>query len=297
MAKREYIQRHLLIIKKLKNSPSTFEEVQKYLLKQQELTGDNFEISQRTFQRDIKEILSIYGIEIKFNKKEGCYEIEEEEEEKPFERIIEAFEMLSALNFSNNAYKKLIVEKRANKGTEHMHALLHAIENNFQIIIEHKSFWKESAETRTLQPIVIKEAQNRWYLICYDVSKKEIRNFGLDRIRSVEITKQKFKPIPYNPSYYYQHAFGIETYEPAVKITLNFNAFQAQYIKSLPLHSSQRIAFENEDYCRFEYFMHPTNDFIMEIMKYGENVKVEEPKELKENIKNRILKMVKVYED
>ena len=43
--------------------------------------------------------------------------------------------------------------------------------------------------------------------------------------------------------------------------------------------------------------MHPTHDFIMEIMKYGETVKVEEPTELKENIKNRILEMVKIYEN
>ena len=70
MAKREYIQRHLLVIKKLKNKPCNFEEIRKYLLTQQEITGDNFDISQRTFQRDVKEISTIYGIEIKYNKKE-----------------------------------------------------------------------------------------------------------------------------------------------------------------------------------------------------------------------------------
>ena len=296
MAKREYIQRHLLIIKRLKNSPSTFEEVQTYLLKQQELTEDNFDISQRTFQRDIKEILTIYGIEIKFNKKEGWYEIVEEEEEKPFERIIEAFEMLSALNFSNSGTKKVIIEKRAGKGTEHMHAILHAIENNLDIKINHQSYWKEEPENRTLQPIAIKEAQNRWYLICFDIEKQGIRNFGLDRIQSIEFTSQKCKPLKVEVNQVYQHAFGIETNATAVKIRLTFNAFQAQYIKSLPIHHSQKITAENSDFYQFDYFMHPTNDFIMEIMKYGENVKVEEPEELKENIKSRIHQMVKLYD-
>lgn len=295
MAKREYIQRHLLVIKKLKNKPCNFEEIRKYLLTQQEITGDNFDISQRTFQRDVKEISTIYGIEIKYNKKEEWYEVAEEVEEKPFERIIEAFETLSALNFSNQVSNKLILEKRAKKGTEHMHGLLHAIENYLEISIKHQSYWKEESEMRMLQPIAIKESQNRWYLICFDTIKKDFRNFALDRILSLDITKQKFKPITHDVTAYYQHAFGIETYEPVTKIILNFNAFQSRYIKSLPLHSSQKIVFENDEFCRFEYFMHPTNDFIMEIMKYGENVKVEEPAKLQENVRNRILEMLSLY--
>ena len=295
MAKREYIQRHLLVIKRLKSKPSTFEELKKYLLQQQEVTGDNFDISQRTFQRDIKESNSIYGIEIKHNKKEGWYEIGEEDQEKPFERIIEAFETLSALNFSNHVSNKLILEKKANKGTEHMHGLLYAIENNLEITIVHQSYWKEESEKRTLQPIAIKEAQNRWYLICFDSVKKDFRNFGLDRIVNMEITTQKFKPMAYDATAYYQYAFGIETYEPAQTIKLTFNVYQAQYIKSLPLHASQQIVFENEEICRFEYFMHPTNDFIMEIMKYGESVKVEEPDSLRDNVKSRIEKMLELY--
>lgn len=296
MAKREYIQRHLLIIKRLKSTPSTFEELHNYLLTQQELTGDNFDISQRTFQRDIKEIDSIYGIEIKHNKKEGWYEITDEIEEKPFERIIEAFETLSALNFSNQVSTKLILEKRANKGTEHMHGLLYAIENNFEIIIKHQSYWKEEPEVRKLQPIAIKESNNRWYLICFDTVKKDFRNFGLDRIQNLEITSLKFKPVNHNTTTYYQHAFGIETYEPVTKIVLNFNSFQAQYIKSLPLHLSQKMIFEDANNSKFEYFMHPTNDFIMEIMKYGENVIVEEPIALRENVKNRIITMLSLYQ-
>lgn len=295
MAKREYIQRHLLIIKRLKNKPSTFEELKKYLLQQQEITGDNFDISKRTLQRDIKEIASIYEVEIKYNKKEGWYEITEEGQEKPFERIIEAFETLSALNFSNQVSNKLILEKKANKGTEHMHGLLYAIENQFEISMIHQSYWKEGPEKRIVHPIAIKEAQNRWYLICFDKEKNDFRNFALDRIQTLDISSQKFKSINYDASKYYQHAFGIETYEPVEKIILVFNAFQAQYIKSLPLHTSQKMVFEDNQKCKFEYYMHPTNDFIMEILKYGENVRVEEPMKLQEMVKERIQKMLKLY--
>lgn len=296
MAKREYIQRHLLIIKRLKNKPCTFEELKKYLLQQQELTEDNFDISKRTFQRDIKDIYTIYGTEIKNNKKEGWYEIVEEDLDKPFDRILEAFETMTALNVSKQISNKLILENKGTKGTEYMSGLLYAIENNYEITITHKSFWKVDEEVRILNPIAIKESKNRWYLICFDTVKEEFRNFGLDRIKNLDISNKKFKSHNYNASTYYEHAFGIETYKPAEKIKLTFDSFQAQYIKSLPLHNSQRVIYEDDEICTFEYFMHPTNDLHMEILKYGAEVTVEEPDWFKENIKESIQNMIRNYE-
>lgn len=297
MAKREFIQRQLLIIRRLKSRATSFEEIKSYLLQQQEITNDNFDISQRTFQRDLKDINSIYGITIAFNKKEGWYEITDEDEEKPFERIIEAFETVSALNYSDQVSKNLFLEKRSGKGTEHMHGLLYAIENRFEVIIIHQSYWKEKPETRILQPIAIKESQNRWYLVCFDTVKKEIRNFALDRIVKLDLTATKFKAINFDTAAHYKNAFGVECYEPATKITVIATVFQAQYLKSLPLHTSQKIVKEDGQYCSFEYFMHPTNDFIMEIMKFNENLEVTAPLALRKEIQKRIHNMAKLYDN
>ncbi|WP_026978110.1 helix-turn-helix transcriptional regulator [Flavobacterium tegetincola] len=295
MAKRDYIQRHLLIARRLKAKPSTYDEIKDFLIQEQEVTGDNFSISKRTLQRDFKDINSIYGIEITYNKKERWYEISEEVEDKPFERILEAFETLSALNFSNQVSSKLILEKRGNKGTEHINGLLYAINNNFEINITHHSFWKRAPEVRTLHPIAVKESQNRWYLIAFDTVKKDYRNFGLDRITKLDITSKKFKSITFDTEKNYQHAFGVETYEPATKIVLTVDLFQSKYIKSLPLHGSQKVIFEDDKVCRFEYFMHPTHDLMMEILKYGELVKVEEPLGFQTDIRNKIKAMTQLY--
>jgi len=91
--------------------------------------------------------------------------------EKPFERIIEAVETINAISLSNSVSNKLLLEKKRASGSEHLHGLLHAIENKLVIQFEHQSYWKEGATKRTVEPIAIKEAQNRWYLICFDVSK------------------------------------------------------------------------------------------------------------------------------
>lgn len=295
MAKRDFIQRYIFIINRLKSKASTFAELQDYLLAQQELTGDKLAISQRTLQRDINEIRTLFDIDIQYNRSEGVYEIVESVTEKPIERIIESYEIINALNYSNSISQKLYLEKRKNQGTEHLHGLLHAIENRFEVSFTHQSYWKLHPEVRTVQPVAIKESQNRWYLVCHDTGKNANRNFALDRISNLSINAKKFSPINIDVSNYYQHAFGVETHEPAQKIVLNFTAFQAKYIKSLPLHHSQLFIFEDDAYCHFEYFMHPTHDLVMEILKYGEEVTVLSPESLKQNLRNRILKMATLY--
>ncbi len=296
MAKKQYIHRHLLIINRLKAKPATFLEIQGYLMKQQEILEEDFEISKRTFQRDLKEILSIYEIEIQYNKKEGWYEILDDDMEKPFERIIEAVETINAISLSNAVSNKLLLEKKRASGSEHLHGLLHAIENKLVIQFEHQSYWKEGSTKRTVEPIAIKEAQHRWYLICFDVAKNEIRNFGLDRIFNLEITLNKFLPKMINVNQLYENAFGIETYEPAEKVILKFDESQAVYLKSLPIHHSQKILEETPNAFKIELFVHPTFDFVIEILKYGELVEVLEPLKLRETIKWRIERANQMYQ-
>lgn len=295
MAKREYIQRHLLIIKRLKSRPSSFEELYRYLIEQQEITGENFDISQRTFQRDIKDIYSIYGVEIKFNKSLRYYEVFDVDEEKDYDRLFESFETLSALNLSNHLGKKIILERKAAKGTEHLHGILYAIDNNLLVSFHHQSYWKAKSTQRIVQPLIIKESQYRWYLVCWDTEKEEVRNFGLDRISNFQVTQQKGKELNIDLSKYYSHAIGIETYETPEKIVVECSSFQAQYLKSLPLHISQKIVQETDAKCVFEYFVHPTHEFEMQILKYGEDIKVIEPKSLRNSLIIRINKMMTLY--
>ena len=201
----------------------------------------------------------------------------------------------SCYSISNHIGNKIILERQADKGTEHLYGILYAIENNWLVKIHHQSYWKDEPTSRTLQPILIKEAQNRWYLVGWDVEKKEIRNFGLDRISSLEITYQKGKLLDVDVSQYYHNAIGIETYKKAEKVVLVCNSFQAQYLKSLPIHPSQKIQKETKDKCYFELFVHPTNEFIMEIFKYNNTLEVKEPKWLRAEMTNRVQDMMKCY--
>jgi predicted DNA-binding transcriptional regulator YafY len=66
-------------------------------------------------------------------------------------------------------------------------------------------------------------------------------------------------------------------------------------VESLPLHHSQQLILKNEDEMRFSYFIRPTYDFRMEILSYGDQVKVLEPNSLQKQIRNQLENTLKNY--
>lgn len=297
MAKVGFYKRYLYIIDRLKSVPSNFQDLHKYVMKKlgNDDLDNNFEYSSRTFDRDKKDIFDLFGILIQYDRKDKVYYIDEEVEDPSASRMIEAFSIHQALKEGNQISPSIFLEKRKASGTHLMNDILYAIQNNLQIWFTHTKFWEMKISQRTVNPIAIKESQHRWYLISKDNNDDQIKKFCFDRITDLKILDTKFKPIFFDVEKNYQHAFGVETYTPAKKIILEFSWQQGNYIKSFPLHSSQKIISDSKNTLNIELFIHPANDFVMELLKYGSEVKVIEPSELKEEVKSRITQMAKIY--
>jgi len=56
MSTREVLSRYNLIVKKVRKKPSTLKEINAYLEMESELQGYNFNMSRRTFKRDLEDI-------------------------------------------------------------------------------------------------------------------------------------------------------------------------------------------------------------------------------------------------
>ena len=297
MAKVIFYKRYLYIVDRLKSVPSNFQDLHKLVmtkLENEDLSA-NFEFSARTFDRDKKDILDLFGILIQYNRKDKVYYIDEDVEDPSVSRMIEAFSIHQALKEGNKIAPSIHLENRKSSGTALINGILYAIQNNFQIAFTHTKFWNMEITQRTVKPIAIKESQHRWYLIAQDNKNGSIKNFGFDRIADLKISADKFKPIFFDMDKNYQHAFGIETYEPVQRIVLSFTWQQGNYTKSFPLHSSQKVLQDTEEELLIELYMHPTNDFIMELLKYGDQVEVYEPSTLRKAVKIRIEEMIKIY--
>ncbi len=294
MSKRGYISRYLLLLKKLQQQPyANFKEIEEYLdyqfqFLQQRDDHLNIGFSQRTLQRDIKEIDIMFGITIEYSPRQrGYFIVQKSSENMNFTRMLEAFDMFQSLNLAQDLAPHVHLEKRKPQGTEHLYGLLHAIKNRYRVMFTYEKFHEEEFSQRQTEPLVLKEYRNRWYLLAKDCGDGMIKTFALDRITHLQISNQLFDfPMGYNVEEYFNFCFGIERPNKGKpeEILLSVTAHQAKYIKTLPLHYTQEIVKENEDEAWVKLKVFPTHDLYMEIMSLGEQVKVLKPKGLAEKV-------------
>ncbi|WP_409150276.1 helix-turn-helix transcriptional regulator [Sphingobacterium sp. BS-2] len=299
MSKRESIARYNLIIKKLRKRPSTFAEIEEYLALESEIQAYNFNVSKRTFQRDRDDIRSLYNINIMFDFTKKVYYIDFDEQPEANERILEAFDTFNALNLTDRLSKHIHFEKRKPQGTEHLYGVLHAIKNQFLIKFVYQKYWEDVLSERLVEPYALKEFKNRWYVLSKDLGDNKIKSFSLDRINGLEISRKKFQfPKDFDVNEHYKYCFGIispNDLKPE-SVILSFNVFQGKYIKSLPLHDSQEILIDNDVELRIQLKLFITHDFFMELLSYGENLKVIEPQSLIHALKATVKKIQRIYE-
>jgi len=299
MSKRESIARYNLIIKKLRKHPASFAEISDFLALESELQEYNFNVSKRTFQRDLEDIRSLYNIDIQFDFSKKVYFLDFDEQPDVNERILEAFDTFNALNLSDRLSNNIHFEKRRPQGTENLYGLLHAINNQLQIKFTYQKFWEDELTKRNAEPYALKEFRNRWYVLAKDLKDNQVKSFALDRLSDLDITKKQFQlPNDFNVNQHYKYCFGIISpngHKPE-EIELSFDPFQGKYIKTLPLHESQQILIDNEEELRIKLTLFITHDFFMELLSYGENLRVIKPESLINDLTSTFKNVLKLYD-
>lgn len=289
MSKHGTIRRYTLEIEKIRHGQfPSFQEIKDYLFEH------GFEIGDRTIQRDIEQVRFEFGIEIKYDRDKNGYYIDYEnslniESFFRFLEIVNTAELLTeSLLESKDSLKHISFDTGGGlKGIENLKPLLKAIKDNRKISFTHFNFHTEKSRKYTLKPYLLKEYQNRWYVVGIIGGFKELRTFGIERIENLEIKTETFKPDKkLNPIEMFNKTIGLVYSENTPQtIVLSFTPTQGKYVKTLPLHSSQRILIDDEQECRVSLEVVPNYELTQQILKHGETVKVIEPQWLKDEIK------------
>jgi predicted DNA-binding transcriptional regulator YafY len=146
--------------------------------------------------------------------------------------------------------------------------------------------------------LAIKEFKYRWYLFGQDISNNKIKCYGLDRMFNLQLSKSTFEsPTNFNLAEDLKFCFGIVSpnAEKPNDIILSFEPLNGKYIKTLPLHHTQQILLDNDTELRISLQLYLTDDFIMELLSYGDSVKVIEPQKLIDTLKLVYQKALKKY--
>jgi predicted DNA-binding transcriptional regulator YafY len=307
MSKRGYLWRYGKIVQKVQQKPYiTKSELLQSLEKEMEqarFLDDEMEagISARTLERDLREIRNLVGISIEYSRSMRGYYIERDNVfgETTLMRMMDSFEMFRSLNVAQELQNVVYPEKERPQGMEQMYGLIHAIKNRLRIRFVYTKFWDEKPGKRAGKPYALKEFNRRWYLLLHDEGDNRLKVFGLDRMSNLEITSERFPAAPQpDVEAIFAPCFGITIpagAEPQ-EVILAFAPLQAKYVKSLPLHPTQKIVSETADELRISIKVYLTFELEKQILSYGEEAKVIQPQILADTITERLKRTLGKYE-
>ena len=295
--KRRFFLRYIAIIQKLRSGEASFEEIKKMLSNQNEISGEEFELSKRTFQRDLNDIRTIFNIDIRTNNRNNYY-ITEEEGDTLRSRMLETFDHFDLLYRAKHKSKYIFYEKRTPAGTGNFYLFLHAIHNRLLVRFKHEKFWQDGFTERVVEPYALKESHHRWYLLALDRKDGKIKTFGMDRISDAETTREKFRyPKELNVEEMFRYSFGIMTNEKSkpVEIVLSFDPEEGKYVRSLRLHDSQEVLVDSKEEYRIRLTMYITFDLVKELLSFGSTLTVLSPKKLRNEMTEQFEKALMNY--
>ena len=298
MAQKDATKRQSLVIKYLRSRARTFDEIDMYLETESNIQSCDLNISKRTFQRDIQEIKSIWGIEIEYNRSLRKYEIGFDPNDAKDNKLMEAFDILNTLNVSERVSEYIHFETRKASGTHLILDIITAIKNKTILDLYHQKYWEDTFTERKIEPLGIKEYKYRWYLVAKDLKDNKIKSFGLDRIKGIQQTNIRVeKPTDFNISEFFEFTYGAVGAErkKVEEVILSFTPFQGKFIKALPMHHSQTEITDNDEEYRISLEIAPVIDFVMDIQQYAHAVKVIKPKWLADQIKSNLQEALNQY--
>ncbi|MES2558585.1 MAG: WYL domain-containing protein [Bacteroidota bacterium] len=182
-------------------------------------------------------------------------------------------------------------QSTSSKGQEFLNAILGAIKEHKTIRFMYQKFDSSPKKEHLLEPYVLKEYRNRWYVTGRSANNDMVVTFGLDRIINLDVTKDLFSVSEgFNANDYFKYSFGISVSNKLKpeEIKLEFSAQQAEYIKSQPLHHTQKIQEENPEKCVVSITVIPSFELKAQLLSYGSSVKVTSPEWLSDEIRAEI---------
>lgn len=207
----------------------------------------------------------------------------------------------SSLRLSGS--KTTIIEFDQNnylKGLEFISPLYDAILYQRVMDVEYKSFRKEEKQNFIFHPYFLKEYNNRWFVFGKNDTSGFIINLALDRMVALKDCKKKFiSNTEINFQEYFEDIIGVSLNNNATaeKITLKVSSLLYPYIKSKPIHGSQKVKEIGREYSIITLNLIPNYELESLILSFGEGMEVLTPQSLRTKIKERVNLMNKNYKN
>ena len=287
---------------------------------------DKPEVSKRTIQNDITTLETDYGIRLQENLKRGrqrlyrYYDLDyslpliriDDEERNKIQAAIDVLEdfegeplydwtrsfLMQVESGLLNDSPSPLVTFQSNpdlKGISHFPNLLQAIRTKRVLKLRYTPYGKDT-QTITIYPYHLKQFNDRWYLIAQAKGYETFAHYALDRIDSYEEVALPYKDSDVDFSEYFDDVIGVTvSYGDAEDIVIKVTGKRFNYIRTKPLHLSQRIVEEAEDHAIISINVKVNKELESLILSFGDDMEVIAPASFRDKIAEKIQATNKKY--
>ena len=314
---KDYLRRHIWILSELYQHPKglTYKEfAERWERSSQNMLGNT--LPKRTFADCLRSIEETFGIQISSDARNRYrYRIVNRdwlEKDRVKDWLLSAFAVNGLLQDSRGLRERVMYEDIPS-GNDYLLTVLHGMKENRVLSMTYQDYYDKEPREILLEPYCVRVFRQRWYVVGVMRNEPEdeepteltnqgrIRRYALDRIIHLELADETFKmPQGFSVDDYFADAFGIivepEEYNvETIRMKVYNINHRREYLRSLPLHHSQREIEQTVDYSIFELRLAPTYDFIQAILAMGGEVEVLAPEYVRQEIKWRIKEMHQRY--
>lgn len=175
--------------------------------------------------------------------------------------------------------------------------LFNAIINKRVIEVIYQDFRSEFPYSIILHPYYLKQFNSRWYVFGFNDGRNRIETFALDRIKETLETDRIYLDDTTNWDDYFSDFIGVtrgdgEPIEIKLVIT---DEKQAAYIRTNPIHQTQKQIKKAENGYETSIKVIPNFELEKLILSFGEHIKIVSPSFLRERIVKRVNNLLHQY--
>ena len=242
------------------------------------------EIPERTFHRHKDAIKDLFDVDIVCDRHgEITYHIANRDtftQDGAMNCLYNTFTVSNILSECKDLKDRILFESMPS-GQQFLTPIIEAMREGKVLNLSYQSFQMDEPMPHEIEPYCLKIYKQRWYLLGRRTDRDVLRTFALDRVKGIEFTDKRFLfPDSFDAEKYFENTIGIIVEDNCPPQTIKIQAANGQqtYIRSLPLHPTQKVYDTECDSAKFAIFVQPNYDLIQELLKYGEDVTVLSPK-------------------
>jgi len=186
------------------------------------------------------------------------------------------------------------------KGLEYLDQLYQAILKKICLKIKYQSFKARTPTAFIFHPFILKEFNNRWFLVGQRHQQDQVLTLALDRIIAIELDlKTRYRKNNFDGDIYYENTIGVTVMnsDRIEEVVMKIDRRNAPYVLTKPFHHSQKVLEKFPDgSVKVSLTVHHNFELERLILGFGASIEVIKPRRLRNRIKQNLKNSLKNYE-